>query len=472
MLSLKKRLPALVLLAALAGCYFDLGEPRPEGQQTQPKAGVLTVIGAEDGISYEAEVYDYPDDDVADAADLADLMRRFEMVGTGLDMPGEEALAIDLLTPDGEDFTADGDFLVVLKDETDAMAPLRYKGAVTFIGGSATIEYDDMETATRRYTVTFDLNYTDAPNPPKPQEIDAGGKATQPAVPARTDYVFGGWFLNAAGTGAAWDFGTDTVKKDVTLYAKWIKNPIVTFNTGAGGSIVPALEVPHGSAAARPANPTRTGYDFDNWYAANADTPYNFNSTVTADITLYAKWKPITFAAVIADMAETANSTSASYTLPSGNETYTSTITPLTTANSPASVTIDGGGRVVTGSGNNFNIGSGVTIMLKNITFKTIPLSVAAGGTLVLDNGAVIRGNAPSDGVIGALHGGGMTQLGIQFIGVVSVGAWVAVTSLVLFLVIKAVTGLRVSAKEEMMGLDLAEHKSEAYTGFQIFSNM
>jgi hypothetical protein len=101
----------------------------PKGQQSQPEGGVLTVKGADDGISYEADVYNYPDDDdVAEAADLADLMSVFEMAGTGLDMPGEEALAIELLTPDGEDFTVDGDFLVVLKDETDAMAPLRYKG--------------------------------------------------------------------------------------------------------------------------------------------------------------------------------------------------------------------------------------------------------------------------------------------------------------------------------------------------------
>jgi hypothetical protein len=51
---LKKRLPALVLLPLVfTGCnYFDLGEPRPEEQETQPKAGVLTVIGAEDGVSY------------------------------------------------------------------------------------------------------------------------------------------------------------------------------------------------------------------------------------------------------------------------------------------------------------------------------------------------------------------------------------------------------------------------------------
>jgi Amt family ammonium transporter len=83
-----------------------------------------------------------------------------------------------------------------------------------------------------------------------------------------------------------------------------------------------------------------------------------------------------------------------------------------------------------------------------------------------------IWANAPSDGVVGLLHGGGFAQLGIQLTGVVSVGAWAVITSLLLFLGIKAVFGLRVSPKEELMGLDLSEHKSEAYTGFQIFSNM
>ncbi|MDR3171827.1 MAG: ammonium transporter [Treponema sp.] len=73
---------------------------------------------------------------------------------------------------------------------------------------------------------------------------------------------------------------------------------------------------------------------------------------------------------------------------------------------------------------------------------------------------------------VGILHGGGFHQLGVQMLGVLSVGAWAAVTSLVLFLVLKAITGLRVSPKEEMMGLDITEHKAEAYTGFQIFSNM
>jgi Amt family ammonium transporter len=83
-----------------------------------------------------------------------------------------------------------------------------------------------------------------------------------------------------------------------------------------------------------------------------------------------------------------------------------------------------------------------------------------------------IWANAPEDGVVGLLHGGGLTQLGIQAVGILAVGAWAGIVSLVLFLLIKAIFGLRVSPKVEMMGLDLAEHKAEAYAGFQIFSNM
>jgi Amt family ammonium transporter len=83
-----------------------------------------------------------------------------------------------------------------------------------------------------------------------------------------------------------------------------------------------------------------------------------------------------------------------------------------------------------------------------------------------------IWANAPDDGVLGLLHGGGFAQLGKQLAGILAVGAWAVLTSLALFSVIKAITGLRVSPKEEMVGLDLSEHKAEAYAGFQIFSNM
>jgi len=64
------------------------------------------------------------------------------------------------------------------------------------------------------------------------------------------------------------------------------------------------------------------------------------------------------------------------------------------------------------------------------------------------------------DGVaVGLLHGGGFHQLGVQALGVITVGGWAAIMSLLLFKLIKVTVGLRISSKDEMMGLDLAEHK-------------
>jgi Amt family ammonium transporter len=56
-----------------------------------------------------------------------------------------------------------------------------------------------------------------------------------------------------------------------------------------------------------------------------------------------------------------------------------------------------------------------------------------------------------------------------QFIGVVSYGAVVFASALIIFGVIKAVIGIRVSEEEELKGLDLGEHGMEAYPGFQNF---
>jgi uncharacterized membrane protein len=89
---------------------------------------------------------------------------------------------------------------------------------------------------------------------------------------------------------------------------------------------------------------------------------------------------------------------SVSYTLPSGAETYTASLS-LTTANSPANVVIDGGGRAITGSANSITVGAGITLTLKDIKFTTLPLTVTTGGKLILGsegdaaNSAVVQGN-------------------------------------------------------------------------------
>jgi len=54
----------------------------------------------------------------------------------------------------------------------------------------------------------------------------------------------------------------------------------------------------------------------------------------------------------------------------------------------------------------------------------------------------------------------------VQFIGVVAYGIFTIICSFVIFMIIKAVMGVRVSNEEEITGLDLAEHGMEAYPDF------
>ena len=65
----------------------------------------------------------------------------------------------------------------------------------------------------------------------------------------------------------------------------------VCFDTGEGSAISPA-SVPHAGKITKPADPTRSGYNFGGWYKdAGCSKAWDFeNDAVTASITLYAKW--------------------------------------------------------------------------------------------------------------------------------------------------------------------------------------
>ncbi|MCX8007076.1 MAG: ammonium transporter [Coriobacteriia bacterium] len=73
---------------------------------------------------------------------------------------------------------------------------------------------------------------------------------------------------------------------------------------------------------------------------------------------------------------------------------------------------------------------------------------------------------APGTTGNGLFFGGGFSLLAKQAIGVAAVGATVFAISLVLWLIIKATLGVRVSAEEEIEGLDIGEHGNRAYPDF------
>ena len=143
-----------------------------------------------------------------------------------------------------------------------------------------------------KYTVTFN-SYGGTPVPPA-QEVEYGHTATKPADPTLKGYTFAFWYLGEDEQNAtAYDFNTP-VTENITLTAKWnINKYTVTFNSYGGTPVPPAQEVEYGHTATKPADPTLKGYTFAFWYLGEDEqnaTAYDFDTPVTENITLTAKW--------------------------------------------------------------------------------------------------------------------------------------------------------------------------------------
>ena len=158
-------------------------------------------------------------------------------------------------------------------------------GATGGSTASSTHTYDVAKNLTangfeRKYTVTYNHNYSGSSN--------ASKTAT---------YSFKNWNTNSSGTGTAYNNSasvsnlTSTSGGTVNLYAQWTSNS-VTYA------------------------PTRTGYIFGGWYkeagCTNKVTEINGTYTPTANITLYAKWSPITYTVKYNGNGSTGGSTSSS----------------------------------------------------------------------------------------------------------------------------------------------------------------
>ena len=136
------------------------------------------------------------------------------------------------------------------------------------------------------YRVVFQTAHGAAP---AEQKVALNGKATKPADPTATGYIFKGWYTSQLYT-AEFDFNTP-MAADTTLYAKWDEIYTVTFNVGGHGTAPAAQKVENGGKATKPENPTAKGWRFDGWYTDEKCTArYDFDKAVTANTTLYAKW--------------------------------------------------------------------------------------------------------------------------------------------------------------------------------------
>ena len=148
------------------------------------------------------------------------------------------------------------------------------------------------------HTVLFEANGGSAVAPLT--TVVDGSKITAPAAPKKDGFTFGGWHTDQ-GLTTPWNFESDTVTGDITLYAKWLNSPDpqpnlyeVVFVTGEGASKIETQLITKDNAASEPTAPARTGYEFGGWFTDDTYAQaWDFSTPVTAPLTLYAQWTEV-----------------------------------------------------------------------------------------------------------------------------------------------------------------------------------
>lgn len=143
--------------------------------------------------------------------------------------------------------------------------------------------------ATKSYKVTFNSNKGTSL---KSLIIATDSTVSKPNDPTRSGYQFAGWYKDSKFT-KKWNFTSNKVTANTTLYAKWDKIYTITCNANGGTGVFDVL-VEANTVATKPIETVRSGYTFTGWYKdAECTTAWNFKTDkVTANTTLYAGWKP------------------------------------------------------------------------------------------------------------------------------------------------------------------------------------
>ena len=128
----------------------------------------------------------------------------------------------------------------------------------------------------------------------KTEMVITGNKLNSSPPFSREGYELDGWYRDLRFS-TLWDFAADTVKDDMNLYARWMKDGTLTVTFDAAGiEVAPLKGVMEDSLIDQPPEPKRAGYVFGGWFKDTAlKVAWNFaKDKVKENMTLYAKWDP------------------------------------------------------------------------------------------------------------------------------------------------------------------------------------
>ncbi len=206
-----------------------------------------------------------------------------------------QALAIDTTTTtsNSEDKTSyivtfDGIPQSVMEGETAVPPTPKPKDGYVFDGWSQdyTNITSDLDITSVWKKAQFKLSFdTNGGNSIGSTLVPYETKADKLPTPKRSSYTFRGWYTDKATT-----IKFVAVTKDQTVYAKWAKNPTITFKDN-GKTLKSQLVGYSINISSTNYTPTKSGYKFSGWYSDSALTKkFDFTKGTTKDITLHAKW--------------------------------------------------------------------------------------------------------------------------------------------------------------------------------------
>ena len=145
-------------------------------------------------------------------------------------------------------------------------------------------------------TVTFDGNGHGTP--PDPATVEYGQAVACPADPiADQGWKFAGWCEDKECT-TAYQFSTP-VTDNITIYASWSEDgegevnyyDVYFFLWPEDEKPISAQSVEEGQTALKPEDPEVPGFIFEGWYTeAECENAFDFDTPITAETKLYAKW--------------------------------------------------------------------------------------------------------------------------------------------------------------------------------------
>ncbi|MDO4813040.1 MAG: S-layer homology domain-containing protein [Eubacteriales bacterium] len=156
---------------------------------------------------------------------------KHERTMTILPHPHGELLYVAPLTlyeGDAVEFTPDPDEGYALKsivwytdEHPDEATDITVSRVFTMPAADVTVKVEFAQL----FTVRFDMQGHGSQVSPVTGVMDGSTVEAPASKPIAADYTFGGWYTDED-CKQAWNFGTDTVEKNLTLYAKWIENSI------------------------------------------------------------------------------------------------------------------------------------------------------------------------------------------------------------------------------------------------------